>query len=244
VKPLRALVVDDERLARQELVRLLAVHPELEVVGEADDADAAAAAIAAAAPDVLFLDVQMPGGSGFDLLARVEGEFRTVFVTAYDEHALRAFEVNALDYLLKPVHPERLAGCVRKLVAAEGTGTAAPVGPTRRLEADDHLFVTAARRARFVRVAAIAALLGAGDYAELVTVDGERFLTATPLREWEERLPERLFARVHRSAIVNLAEVERVDATREESWALRVRGVGKPVPMSRRAASRLRVVLA
>jgi two-component system LytT family response regulator len=237
VTRLRALIVDDERLARNELRRLLAAHPEVEACGEAGDVNEALASIDELRPDVVFLDIQMPGQSGFDLLARTTASFRTVFVTAYDEHALRAFEVNALDYLLKPVNPERLQRTVDRLVSGDD---GAPAAPRRPLAYDDHLFVTSDRRARFVKVSAIACLTGAGDYAELHTTDDERLLVPTPLREWEERLPHRHFARVHRAAIVNLDCVEGVEPERGDSFRLKLRGVAAAVPMSRRYAARLK----
>ena len=114
---MKALLIDDERLARLELRRLLAAHPAIEVAGEAANAEEAEVLIESLQPDVLFLDVQMPGRDGFELLASLDRAPRTVFVTAYDEHALRAFEVSAIDYLLKPVSPDRLAAAVQRLLA-------------------------------------------------------------------------------------------------------------------------------
>jgi DNA-binding LytR/AlgR family response regulator len=115
------LIIDDERLARLELRRLLAAHPEVEIAGEARDGEEALALIAKLAPDVIFLDIQMPGMSGFDLLERLEDLPQVIFTTAYDEYALKAFEVNALDYLLKPVAPARLAAALATRAAPAGT---------------------------------------------------------------------------------------------------------------------------
>lgn len=316
---LRALLVDDERLARVELRRLLAAHPEVEVVAEADSVATARVALAAARPDVVFLDVQMPGGSGFELLSGDGLELAVVFVTAFDAHALRAFEVNALDYLLKPVHPERLAQAVGRLLrrAAEpaagspsdgapsaavanevatgqggtaestasgatgGSGVAATradggsasgdasaggpdeglavaagaagaageapasgsaVGrselPRRPLAVDDFLFVADGRRARFVKVSRLVALLAADDYTALVTDDGQRQLVAGALRDWETRLPAS-FVRIHRGAVVNLEHVERVDVL-AGAMEVRLRGLREAVPVSRRQAAALR----
>ena len=138
-EPLTALIVDDERLARQELRALLAVHPEVQVVGEAASVDEAARHLAREQPDVVFLDIQMPGESGFDLFARAPVSSRVVFVTAHDAHALRAFDVNALDYLLKPVVPARLAESIARLreqAAAAPGGRAAVRDRRLRLPAD------------------------------------------------------------------------------------------------------------
>lgn len=240
--PLRALLVDDERLARVELRELLAPHPQVKVVGEADGVAAALAQIEALRPSLLFLDVQMPGEGGFELLAQLrECPFDVIFVTAHDAHALRAFEVNALDYLLKPVHPERLARTLARLTVRE-QGTPEPAqGPVRqKLVEEDMLFLENGARSRFVRVDQIVCLCGAGDYAEVVTADGQRTLSPRPLKEWEQRLPARTFARIHRSALVNLTYVERVDRGLGGGGEVVVRGVQEPLPLSRGHASALR----
>ncbi|MBJ6763564.1 response regulator transcription factor [Myxococcaceae bacterium JPH2] len=240
--PLRALLVDDERLARVELRELLAPHPLVKVVGEADGVAPALERIQALQPDLLFLDVQMPGESGFDLLARLpECPFEVIFVTAHDAHALRAFEVNALDYLLKPVHPERLARTLARLETGERPKPPPPLGPVRqKLAEDDMLFLENGARSRFVRVDQIVCVCGAGDYAEVVTADGARTLSPRPLKEWEARLPERMFARIHRSALVNLAFVERVDRSLSGGGDVHLRGLPEPLPLSRSHASGLR----
>ena len=113
--PFRALIVDDERLARTRLRTLLAAHPEITIAGEADSASTAVAEIDRLAPDLVFLDIQMPGASGFDVLEQTERSFAVVFVTAFDEHALRAFDINAVDYLLKPVTAPRLAQSIERV---------------------------------------------------------------------------------------------------------------------------------
>ena len=112
---MNALIIDDERMARQELKRLLSAHPDIEIVGEANTGEQALQLIPRLAPDVIFLDVQMPGMTGFELLERLDDVPQVIFTTAYDEYALKAFEVSALDYLVKPVAPARLAGAVTKL---------------------------------------------------------------------------------------------------------------------------------
>jgi two-component system, LytTR family, response regulator len=237
-----AILVDDERLARRELARLLTAHPELTIAGEAASVDEAAELVRRVDPDVVFLDIQMPKRSGFELLEAADVRGRIVFVTAHDVHALRAFEVNALDYLLKPVHPARLAVTIGRLLAAAPEGAAAPAA-TATLEAlqnDDHLFLSEGRAARFVRVRTIVCIRGAGDYSELVLADGKRILSPRPLKEWEARLPAQSFARVHRTAIVNLDHVESVQRLSEQTFHVVLRGLAEPVPLSRRHAARLR----
>jgi two-component system LytT family response regulator len=184
---LTALIVDDERLARQELRALLAAHPEVEVVGEAASVDAAARHLGREQPDVVFLDIQMPGESGFDLFARANVGSRVIFVTAHDAHALRAFDVNALDYLLKPVVPARLAASIARLREHSETGPVA----ARRFEIGDFVFVSIDGRSRFIRVNQIVAVLAAGDSTEVATADGIRGRVPRSLKAWEERLPRR-----------------------------------------------------
>jgi two-component system LytT family response regulator len=229
-----SILVDDERLARRELARLLQAHPQISVVGQAASVDEAAALVTRLDPDVVFLDIQMPRRSGFELLDACEVRGQVVFVTAHDVHALRAFEVNALDYLLKPVHPARLTG-------ETAPEPPSPRGPVQaRLQLDDHLFLHHGRAARFVRVRSIVCLRGADDYAEVVLEDGKQLLSPRPLREWEARLPEQTFVRIHRAAIVNLDHVERIEPSGDESFRVFVRGHAEPLPMSRRHAARLR----
>jgi two-component system LytT family response regulator len=236
---LRVLLVDDERLARQELRTLLAAHPDVEIAGEADSVDNAVAAVRTLSPDAVFLDIHMPPDSGFALLerlsavrSRAEGP-RIVFVTAHDAYALRAFEVNALDYLLKPVHPSRLADALARLREPQAVAH-------RALDYADRVFVETSGRARFVPVPGIAAVRAAGDYSEILTEDGDVLLTAVPMREWEARLPAQQFARIHRSTIVNLEHVDRLEPASERGYRVWLRGVGAPCSMSRRYAARVR----
>nr|BDT32357.1 LytTR family DNA-binding domain-containing protein [Myxococcus sp. MH1] len=240
--PLRALLVDDERLARAELREMLTPFPHVKVVGEADSVASALARIDELKPELLFLDVQMPGESGFDLLARLpEPRLEVIFVTAFDAHALRAFEVNALDYLLKPVHPERLARTLARLEDTEKDKPAPAQGPSRhKLTETDMLFLENGAKSRFVRVDQLVCLRGAGDYVELVTADGTCTLSPRPLKEWETRLPERTFARIHRSALVNLTLVERVDRGLGGGGDVYLRGVESPLPLSRSYAAVLK----
>lgn len=235
---LRALLVDDERLARAELRRLLAPHAGIEVAGEAGDANEARLALAAVAPDVVFLDIQMPGGTGFDALENVPAACRVVFVTAYSEFALRAFDANALDYLLKPVRPERLAETVARLTGA--APSAAPPPSRGALHPDDPLIFPSGTSWRVVRVKEIALLKAAKDYSEATTRDGRTTLVTRSLRDWEATLPPRQFLRVHRSTIVNLDLVERIEPWFRSSYRLALRGVAEPVEVSRRCAGLLR----
>lgn len=177
----------------------------------------------------------MIGANGFDLLEQVETNFQIVFVTAFDEYAIRAFEVNALDYLLKPVKPERLKQAIEKLSAP-----AKPEITAKILEAEDFLFLSFGKKSKFVRVREIKYILAADVYSEIYTASGERALLLKPLNDWERQLPPKNFARIHRSAIVNLAFVERVENQFNYSYKVFLRGETKPVSMSRRFAARLK----
>jgi two-component system LytT family response regulator len=233
---LTALIVDDERLARQELRALLATHPEILVSGEAASVDEAARHLAREQPDVIFLDIQMPGESGFDLFSRAPVAARVVFVTAHDAHALRAFDVNALDYLLKPVAPARLAETLARL--REQVGQGGP--PVRRFEYGDFVFIPVDGRSRFLRVNQIVTVAAAGDATVVATAEGVRGRVPRSLKSWEERLPPKQFVRIHREAIVNLQFVERIEEWSHEAYQVHLRGQASPLTLSRRYAARLK----
>jgi two-component system, LytTR family, response regulator len=232
----KAIIVDDERLARVELRSMLEEYPQVHVVGEADGVHPAAALVHTVAPDVVFLDVQMPGLSGFELFEHVDATFKTIFVTAYDAHALRAFEVNALDYLLKPVSPRRLASAIERL----GADGREPEPQPRRLDYGDRLFLTADDRPRLLKVETIVSIRAADDYSQVQTCDGKTVLVQKPLKEWEERLPDNCFWRIHRSTIVNVEYVERIEENLNRSYLVYLRGVAEPFLVSRRYATELR----
>ena len=189
-------------------------------------------------PDLLFLDIQLGAETGFELLERVEARFDVVFVTAYDEHAVRAFEVNAFDYLLKPVNPERLAATLVRLET--GGPLPGPAPAAARLRAADRLFVRSGDRWRFLQLASIAAIEGRGDYTRIRARDGEAILSSKSLRDWEAALPDHLFVRIHRSTIINMDEVERVEEWSGQTFHVHMKGRPDPYQMSRRYASRLR----
>lgn len=227
---MKALIVDDEPLARRELRRLLAEFPGIEVVGEAGEVGEAAARIEAIAPDLLFLDIQMPGGSGFDLLARLDHVPRVIFTTAYDQHAVRAFEVNALDYLLKPIEPERLAAAVVKARSApEDPG--AEARPSQILE---RLFVRDGSRCWLVPLREVSMLLAEGNYVRLFW-GKERPLLGRPLNSLEQRLDPQCFFRANRRQIINLEFIEGVELGVGGQLHVQLRG-GPEVDISRRQA--------
>jgi two-component system LytT family response regulator len=236
---MNTLIVDDERLARTEMRRLLAPHDAVTVVGEAANADEAEAAIDEHDPDLLLLDVQMPGDSGFDLLERLDAVPHVVFVTAYDEYAIQAFEVNALDYLVKPVEPERLAKALDKAEdALQEDESHASDTADAPLTADDQVFVKDGDRCWFVKLADVRLFESAGNYTKLY-FDDETPLIHRSLRYLEERLDPGQFFRASRQHILNLAWVDDVKPW-FNSKIVAVLKDGQEVEMSRRRSKSFR----
>jgi len=235
-RPWNALIIDDERLARKDLLSQLTAHSDIKVVGEAEDVPSAQKAIEELHPDIIFLDIQMPGESGFDLLDKMEISAKIIFVTAFDEYAIRAFEVNAVDYLLKPVNPERLAQALKKLDEDESEAG----GPLRPLEYDDRLFLMVGNHFKFLKIESILSINAAGDYTEVLTKDGKKGLTLKSMKEWESRLSEQYFVRIHRSTIVNMEYIDRVEEWFNYSFRVYLKGIEEPLMMSRRFAAKLK----
>jgi two-component system LytT family response regulator len=234
----RILLIDDEPSARQFLRLALADHPAAEIAGEAGTLNEARIQLARPDYDLVLLDIQLRGGSGFDLVPWVRAEARIVFVTAYDQHALRAFAVNALDYLLKPIDPARLAEALQR---ASGALRAPATGFTP----DDIVQVkTGTGTLRFIPVRAIALVTTCDNYTELTLADGARHFVRRTMKSWEEVLPAATFVRVHRHAIVNLAHLRRADRATDETTLLALAGVTEPVRASFRYAEGLRARLA
>jgi two-component system LytT family response regulator len=230
--PYRALLVDDERLARKQLRSLLAEFGEVEIVAEAASVSEGLRALEAHRPDVVFLDIQMPAETGFDFLEKAQQPFATIFVTAHDRFAVRAFEVNGLDYLLKPVESERLARAINKLSLREETPSAAAP-----FETSDYLFVSSGSSARFIQIKKIQYISAAGPYSEIFTDDGNKWMMLRSMKEWQARLPRTQFVRIHRSTLVNLDFVERIEPLANYSYRVLLKGVPKhELAMSRRHA--------
>ena len=228
---IRALVVDDERLARVELKKLLEEQDRVEVIGEADNAEKAVELVDQYKPDVVFLDIQMPGRSGLDAVEAFCSDVYIVFVTAYDRYAIRAFEVNALDYLLKPVKAERLSSSLARVRAM--STSRANIGS---LEYDDPLFLTLNGHSTFLPVKKIACIQSAGDYTEVCSIDSRRGLVNLTLKQWAERLPRHRFVRIHRSALVNVEHVTKIEKRKNYTYGVYVKGFEEPLSMSRRYA--------
>ncbi|MCU0239094.1 MAG: LytTR family DNA-binding domain-containing protein [Pyrinomonadaceae bacterium] len=227
---LTAIIVDDERLARLELRSLLSEFDEVFIIGEAENLTEAVKLIQTDKPDVIFLDIQLHSENGFDLLEKVEKNFKLIFVTAFDAFAIRAFETNALDYLLKPVNPERLAKTIERLLENDEKQEI----NLRKLEYEDRLFIEIGERSKFLKISSIKCICADGDYTQVFTDDGKKHLITKPLKEWEERLPEKYFVRIHRSTIVNLEFIEKVEGWFSRSYQVFIKDIKQPLTISRR----------
>ncbi|HEX8516958.1 MAG TPA: LytTR family DNA-binding domain-containing protein [Bacteroidia bacterium] len=235
---MKALLIDDERLARQELKSLLVQYPEIQVVGEANNAETAIESIRQLKPDVIFLDIQMPGKNGFELLEEISGLPEVVFVTAYDEYAIRAFEVNALDYLLKPVQPSRLAETVKKILNKEHNVPAENKEQTQPLSDNDQVFVKDGEKCWFVKLSDIRLFESEGNYVR-VHFEKNRPLILRSLNNLDERLNNRTFFRASRKHIINLKWVEGIENWFNGGLMVKLRG-GEQVEISRRQAAKLK----
>ena len=226
---MKAVIIDDERLARAELRRLLAAHPEIEIAGEACNGDEDLALIGQTSPDLLLLDVQMPGLSGFDVLERLDDVPQVIFTTAYDAYAIKAFEVNALDYLMKPIAPARLAAALSKVRPRSG--------PTRL----ERVFVRDGDHCWIVALPDIFLLESEGNYTR-VHFNGQRPLIRRSLNVLEAQLDPAVFFRANRKEILNLKWIDKVDLGVAGGLSVTLRG-GRAVEMSRRQSGRLREIL-
>jgi two-component system LytT family response regulator len=231
----RAIVIDDDPLACELLRHHLARIKSVEVVGEAGTVRDAKDILACNDYDVVFLDVHLVGGTGFDLVPFVHPDAAIVFVTGRDDHAVRAFEVNAVDYIVKPANSARLAETLRRL------GPKGREPAVRKYRQDDSIFLRgAAASGRFVPLRSIVAIVSAENYTEVSLLDGARWLIRTTMDTWERMLPAELFARVHRTALVNIDAIEHVERAPDECTILKLRGFRQAVPVSRRAWCDLR----
>jgi two-component system LytT family response regulator len=233
-----ALLIDDEHLARDDLRRLLAAHPHVVVGGEADSLPGARDLLARAAYDLVFLDIDLAGASGFDVVPFVAPNARIIFVTAHSAHAVRAFEVNALDYLLKPVSAERLGRALARLALPPRPAAGEPAepgeAPLGNLVPGDRVFLKNERGARFVPVSQLAAIVSCDNYTEVYVADGAHYLVRRSLKAWEVALPVDAFVRVHRQAVINLTQLERLENADGTPPALYLRGMKHPVMTSHR----------
>lgn len=238
---MKAIIIDDERLARQELKNLLASYPEINVVAEANNAEAAIESIKQLKPDVIFLDIQMPGKNGFELLEDISGVPEVVFVTAYDEYAIRAFEINALDYLLKPVQPNRLADTVKKILNKDVFDKQETKEQTQPLNDNDQVFVKDGDRCWFVKLGDIRLFESEGNYVR-VHFEKNKPLILRSLNNLDQRLNNRTFFRASRKHIINLKWVDSIENWFNGGLMVKLKG-GEQIEISRRQAAKLKDIM-
>jgi two-component system LytT family response regulator len=240
---MKAIIVDDERLARNELKRLLENFPHIEVIAEASNTDEAAALLETMQPDVLFLDIQMPGKTGFEWLESWDGYLpEVIFTTAFDEYALKAFEVNALDYVLKPIELSRLSESIQKLDKRQIRQASSAVIPNHVLGAQDQIFVKDGERCWFVRLDRVRLCESMGNYVRLF-FDDQKPLVLKSLNALEERLDPKVFFRANRKHIINLNYIDKIEPWFSGGLQVTLSGKGEKIEISRRQSIRFKELL-
>ncbi|MEI6020908.1 MAG: LytTR family transcriptional regulator DNA-binding domain-containing protein [Bacteroidota bacterium] len=232
---MKAIIIDDERLARQELKNLLAEHKEIEVIAECSDAIQAKEKINELKPDIIFCDIHMPGKSGLELVEEISGTIDVVFVTAYDEHAIKAFELNAFDYLLKPVQPERLSETIKKLSIKESANKLENDSP---LTEKDMVFIKDGDKCWFVRLSDIRLFESEGNYVR-VYFENFKPLILRSLNSLETRLNEKQFFRASRKHMINLSYIASIETWFNGGLNVKLKD-GKEIEISRRQAVKLK----
>lgn len=234
---IRVLLVDDIGVDRDRLRFLLEGHPGVKIIGEASSASTAATLCLDLQPNLIFLDVDMPGGDGFSLLEMLDPIPTVIFVTAFNEFAVRAFEVNAVDYLLKPVNPVRLKEALRRVVYA------APSAEPGIYQTSDRIFLPSNNRNRVVYVPEISGIRAEQNYTEVLLSDGTKIFMRRAISYWEARLPKSLFFCPHRSLIVNLRAVHDVILENRDDLRFKLEGYETMIDLGRKAGAKLRRAL-
>ncbi len=237
----RAIIIDDERLARNELRKLLQDFPQVEVIDEAANAAEGIEKIDSLMPDLVFLDIQMPGKTGFDMLQELERAPHVIFTTANDEYALKAFEVNALDYLMKPIEPKRLADALQKVQQAEEKEAAQQAGIRGILTENDQVFVKDGERCWFVKLSDVRLFESVGNYAKVFFASNKPLILKS-LNALEERLDEKTFFRANRKHIVNMRMIDKIEPYFNGGLLLELQG-GEKIEVSRRQAVKFKEMM-
>lgn len=233
----KAIIIDDERPARKELSFLLKDHPEVSIVGEADNLKDAVDLILTRKPELVFLDIQLSGENGFDLLHKVCVDFKIIFVTAYDEFAIKAFEVNASDYLLKPVDPKRLKLALARIFDEPYDNDASE----KKFNYNDSIFLKQNNcTARFVEINTICAITSIANHSKILTLDGNSYIILKTLKQWEAELPEAFFIRIHRSTIVNLKAILKINTSSKSRNQVFLKNIEEPFEVSRNCYKNLK----
>lgn len=240
---MKAIIIDDERLARNELKRLLENFPTIEVIAEAANTEEAAELLETLQPDVLFLDIQMPGKTGFEWLETWDGYLpEVIFTTAFDEYALKAFEVNALDYVLKPIELSRLSESIQKLEKRQVHLSKVQQTSLHVLGAQDQIFVKDGERCWFVRLERVRLCESMGNYVRLF-FDDQKPLVLKSLNALEERLDPKVFFRANRKHIINLNFIDKIEPWFSGGLQVTLSGKGEKIEISRRQSIRFKELL-
>jgi two-component system, LytTR family, response regulator len=243
---MKALIIDDERLARNELRRLLENFPKVNIVGEASNADEAIILIDELKPDLLFLDIQMPGKTGFDLLSSLENEVPDViFTTAYDEYAIKAFEFNALDYLLKPIELHRLSEAIQKVeneINSQIEKRNSAKEGVKLLGEADQVFVKDGEKCWFVRLGKVRVFESIGNYVRLY-FDDQKPLVLKSLNALEDRLDPKTYFRANRKHIINLHFIDKIEPWFSGGLQVTIAGHNEKIEISRRQAIRFKELM-
>lgn len=229
MRRLTALIIDDERLARLNLRKKLYMYSEIDVVGEASGIETGIQAINDLNPDLLFLDIKLSDGTGFDLLNKAEYKGKVIFQTAYDEYACRAFEINALDYLLKPITKERLKHVITNLISSENEKN---IHNIQRFRYDDRIMVEQKNNIHFIKIENIIYIKAEREYTSLFEKGGNEYLILKPIGDWQKELPDEHFARVHRNSIINFNYIERSERLGNTA-SIFLTSITEPIQVSR-----------
>jgi len=208
MKKIKVIIIDDERLAREEVKRALKNYEDFVVIGEAENADDAKVLIEKEIPDLIFLDIQMPEKSGFDLLESLDHVPAVLFITAYDQYAIQAFEVNALDYLMKPIREERFAKAIQKIRDTIQLKSSLNDAVAK----DRKIFIKDGEKRFFIQLDEIYLIESLENYTRLFFQD-KKALQRRSLRQWEEILDENIFFRINRTEIINIKYIQAINTT-------------------------------
>ncbi len=266
IKIINTIIIDDDRQSRKLLSILLKKFPQVNLVGEASDISSAVKMIREKKPDGIFLDICLGAESGFKIAENISGSPDIVFISAYDNYALKAFEVDALDYLQKPIELDRLALTIDRMLThgkvtkddakikkedlKDTAGNIVIIDPDKSdknsmhlqntLEYDDRLFINSDGVSKFIKINCILFITAEKDYTFINMVNGKKLLVLKTMSEWEERLTPKFFSRIHRSTIINLEYIEKVEKWFNSSYRVYLRGMDEPMQMSRRYAAKLK----
>ncbi|PZX60898.1 LytTR family two component transcriptional regulator [Hydrotalea sandarakina] len=240
---MKCIIIDDEPLARSIIKEYLQAYPSIEIVAECSDGFEAAKSIQQYQPNLLFLDIQMPKINGFELLELVETKASVIFTTAFDEYALKAFEQNAIDYLLKPFSKERFHKAIEKALhnSDYNNTTSLPENLFNTTLPANRIVVKDGSKIKIIPLSQIHFLEAADDYVKIITTEGT-FLKKKTMQHFEQMLPQQQFARIHRSYIVNLQFITKIELLEKENYAA-ILNTGQQLQVSKTGYSRLKTVL-